>query len=220
MKPAWEPEVKPDIFTLVLIISAPGNKRQRNAIRRTWGRAENWDCLRLYTNHEEYSYQSVFMVGSTTDAVDNFVMDEAETYNDLLLGNFNDTYSNLLFKSLMGLSWASNVVNCSYVIKTDDDVYLNMPKILQWLQTRNKTARLYAGKVASGWSPIRDPSNKNFIPYTDYAKKTLPDFCPGTFYVLSRNILHFLLGVARFIKPLQTEDVYIGMLVQAIGLDP
>lgn len=46
------------------------------------------------------------------------VATEAKQYNDLIVGEFNDTYRNLTLKTLTGLSWVSqHCLHTSFVVK-------------------------------------------------------------------------------------------------------
>jgi len=118
------PSVQPllpgqEIFLLVLASLVPGSDYRfaRNAIRETWG--ISLDCR---STNDPCPWNVVFLLGrSYQDTLDSQIMEEARALNDILVGNFNDTYINLVIKLFMGFSWASKV-NCRFVLKADDDI--------------------------------------------------------------------------------------------------
>lgn len=88
---------------------------------------------------------------------------ENEAYDDVIVEDFRDTYNNLTIKSLMLLKWVKNNCNSTnYVMKTDDDVYINMKNLAQLI---NSTPEAYSDSVLCGRllcnsKPIVDPTNK------------------------------------------------------------
>ncbi len=57
-----------------------------------------------------------------------------------------DTYHNLTLKTVMGLKWASIFCpQAKFVLKTDDDIYVNLPLLLDALSSENFAA------ITGGW---------------------------------------------------------------------
>ena len=99
----------------------------------------------------------IFLLG-TVDNLNNDlqtnVIHESDTYDDILQEDFIDTYRNLTVKSLMLLKWFSkSCKNVPYVLKTDDNVYINL-KNLHALITTNKKKNLLMGTLICGATPI------------------------------------------------------------------
>ena len=89
----------------------------------------------------------------------------------------------------MGIDFAVNECsNFDYVIKTDDDMYLNVNKIAQFLSELPETEQIYVGRCFSNAPPIRDRNSKWFISKRDYPNKTFPTFCTGAMYIMSMDI--------------------------------
>ena len=88
-------EKKP--FLLILISSAPANVEKRQAIRETWGQR----------NPINYVY---FLVGMSKKHKADLEMENLH-HNDLIQGNFVDTYKNLTYKHVMALKWVKD--HCS-----------------------------------------------------------------------------------------------------------
>ena len=57
-----------------------------------------------------------------------------------------------------------------YILKTDDDVYINMNNLYK-LVKMNKIPNLLMGTLICGAVPIRDPYNKWYSPHYMYDKK-------------------------------------------------
>jgi hypothetical protein len=75
----------------------------------------------------------IFLLGQLKNATfQSNVTTESETYGDILQEGFIDTYANLTVKSLMLLKWFSQECHkVPYVLKTDDDMYINLKQLFQ-----------------------------------------------------------------------------------------
>ena len=57
-----------------------------------------------------------------------------------LISAFQDTYHNLTLKTIMGLKWMSIFCpQAQYVLKTDDDIYVNVDLLHRSLLEESKT---------------------------------------------------------------------------------
>ena len=73
---------------------------------------------------------------------------ESQKYNDIILVNFTDNFHNLPIKVSMAFEWALGFCKFEYLLKSDDDVFLHIPNIYQFLGRKNiPKTRLYAGNV-------------------------------------------------------------------------
>ncbi|EDO41268.1 predicted protein, partial [Nematostella vectensis] len=200
-------------FLVILIATAPSNLQHRNVIRRTWGRPSNWHIKTI-------NYTSVFLLGKSNI---NRTMIELEIlhHKDLLIGDFEDVYANLVSKVLMGLAWASSI-DCEYVFKADDDVYVNVPRLLDWLGSPySRLPRdLYAGFVHDAIVPRRENTSKHYIGDIDYRRQKYRPYCSGPFYVMSQRILPRLTNASLVVPAFRIEDAYIGLLAYHIGVLP
>jgi len=105
---------------LVLVNSAPGNVENRRTSRETCGRG---------------FHRLLFMLGAVESrAAQAALEEENRTYRDLVQGNFLESYRNLTYKHVMGLKWTAYCCpGARYVLKTDDDVFVNCPALLDFL---------------------------------------------------------------------------------------
>ncbi len=219
ISPAKEDGEGRRIALLVVVCSAVSNVRERNTIRQSWGSPEL----------APEDTQVVFLMGRPENASTQVdVNDEADKYGDIVQEDFLDNYANLTVKSLMLLKWflgRSGKKPEPYVLKTDDDVYINLPKLKLELLSRHSTNKdnemLLVGSLHCGVVPIRDPYNKWVAPKYMFGEKLYPNYLSGTAYALSRHTAELLLKAALDTPIFHLEDVYItGILARKIGVRP
>ena len=190
------------------------------AIRNSWGHSEQ-DLLKSRV-------KIVFLVGQDRqNEHEQDLMDEALMYGDILQEAFVDTYANLTIKSTLLLQWFSQNCNNSalnvqtqYVMKTDDDVYVNIPKLYSFVHS-NEEPDLLMGKLWPNSVPIRDPQNKWFAPRYMFAGEKYPDFVSGTGYLMQHSVAQRLYRAALDTLFFNMEDVFVtGILSSKIGVRP
>ncbi|XP_039097754.1 beta-1,3-galactosyltransferase 4 [Hyaena hyaena] len=140
-------------FLLILVSTAPENLNQRNAIRASWGGLREARGLRV---------QTLFLLGEPSlrhpiresHEIEIDLAREAATRGDILQAAFRDSYRNLTLKTLIGLNWADR--HCSmarYILKTDDDVFVNVPELVSELVRR--------GGRWEQWEKSMEPPREN-----------------------------------------------------------
>lgn len=86
-----ELEIKPEI--VIIVHSAPKNFAKRQTIRETWG----------FDNAKSIV---MFMIGTVSNSkLEQEITQEASTFNDIIQGNFIDTYRNMTYKHTAVLKW-------------------------------------------------------------------------------------------------------------------
>ena len=96
-------ELAPTI--LVQVHSAPLNVKKRLAIRYSWG--SNTNIFNVNTKKNNDTFKTVFVIGRSKIAgINEIIIKEAKTYNDILLMNAIDTYRELANKTIFTLKWA------------------------------------------------------------------------------------------------------------------
>ncbi len=59
-----------------------------------------------------------------------------------------DTYLNLTLKTVMGLKWTAKFCNVAeFVMKTDDDIFVNVPLLLDALRNERNFSEKITGKL-------------------------------------------------------------------------
>ncbi|XP_059187908.1 N-acetyllactosaminide beta-1,3-N-acetylglucosaminyltransferase 2 [Centropristis striata] len=202
-------------FLLFAIKSSPGNFERRQAVRETWGRERMYKSgLRVRT---------VFLLGSSSvDEPDlsPLLSFEARRFGDLLQWDFHESLLNLTLKMHMLLQWTLKYCpHASFVFSGDDDVFVNTPALLSYLQSLepSKASQVYVGHVISTAVPLRDPKSKYFIPLSFY-DGPYPAYAGGGGFLISGALLQPLHLVSRVIPFFPIDDVYAGMCFKAAGV--
>ncbi|XP_012536065.1 beta-1,3-galactosyltransferase 1 [Monomorium pharaonis] len=191
-------------YLLIIICSAVANQEARAAIRNTWANKYNLD--NLYNS----TVKIMFLLGkSDNDTLNNLIADESSQYNDIVQERFFDTYNNLTLKSVMMLKWVtSNCNQAKYLMKTDDDMFVNIPLLLKTLHSITQVETLLGSLICNA-KPITDPKNKWYTPKYMYSEKTYPNYLSGTGYVMSMGVASKLYQAALITPLLHLEDVYV-----------
>ena len=122
----------------------------------------------------------IFLVGQhVNNSHQEQLENEHKEYGDIIQETFIDTYANLTIKSLMLLKWfIKNCDRTQYVMKTDDDMYINLVKLYEIVQT-NQKRNLLVGSLICDAVPIKDPDNKWFVPSYMFSEKKYPNYLSG-----------------------------------------
>ena len=201
-----------DLFVVVLVHTAIGNFERRKIIRNTWGNISMFERIRV-----------VFLLGQPErKQYQNAINFENEQYNDIVQGSFLDTYQNLTHKALLGLRWV--VENCGqakFVLKVDDDVIVNTPRLLKILATKYTgiNRSIFCAQVRSKGTSGIHREGKYKVEKTIFPKMTRwpVKYCPGRFLVYSSDIIKDLLSAVNKTPFLWLDDVYItGLLASKI----
>ena len=224
------PEISPkvdgtqNIFLIVLVTSGAKGKHFRNnrhAIRETWGNEGN--CEQREVSKDErlkgLRWMLVFVVGKaglgTND--DELNIAEARQHNDMLIGNITDKYSNLIVKLYIGLVWASRF-DIQYIMKTDDDVYVRIPRVMEYLVNAKFPRPFYGGLPLHSSKVHREIGHKWTISYKYYGEKYYPTYSRGAFLILSSDLLNKLFNHVYKRKPFHVEDAYVGLALHDLGV--
>ena len=115
---------------IVLVHSKIDHFIARDEIRSTWGSLQ--DAL---------NYRLIFLIGLQAKANETIeaLLKEEKVNDDLVRGNFIDTYRNLTYKHAMGYKFVLHY--CSkihFIMKSDDDAFINIFEIINLLNLNNK----------------------------------------------------------------------------------
>lgn len=204
------PNLGKDMDLVVIVMSAPTHLEARTAIRQTWG------------HFGQRSDMSVlFMLGTTHDPrVETILRKEQNMYNDVIRGRFLDSYSNLTLKTISTLEWVD--AYCSkikYLLKTDDDMFINVPRLLAFVYKHAKDRNVIFGRLARKWKPIRNRKSKYYVSQAQFQQSIFPDFTTGPAYLLSSDTVRRLYDAALDQTYLKLEDVFTtGIVAHKIGI--
>lgn len=137
---------------LVIVNSAPANFQRRTSIRETWLRHLRSEPKDRYSDVSINLVSFAFIIGRTKDEiVQSKIEEESKVYKDILQIGIIDGYYNLTIKVVGLLQWIHK--NCSpvdFLLKTDDDVYVNVNHFAASLQTANLSDKVVFGTRAPG----------------------------------------------------------------------
>jgi hypothetical protein len=117
----------------IAVNSAPGNFDRREIIRQTWRN-------HLKDAHRERLLTTAgftFTLGLTDDAeTQEKIEEEAKTYGDIIQIGMEDFYKNLSMKMAGLFNWLYKYCNAKvdFVMKVDDDVYVNVRNLAHFVQ--------------------------------------------------------------------------------------
>lgn len=193
------PEMGGPLRLLILITTAPSHQEARLAIRQTWGH---------YGIRRDVAI--AFMLGKTQDPVKEEQLDQENyIYGDLIRGHFIDSYNNLTLKTISMLEWVDKYCQkASFILKTDDDMFINVPKLLGFIEKRSKDTRTIYGRLAKKWKPIRNKKSKYYVSTKQYYPPVFPQFTTGPAYLMTSDCIHDLYTKSLNQTYLKLEDVF------------
>lgn len=201
-------------FLLIIVCTAPPNEQNRNAIRQSWGSQRNvsGSLIKVF-----------FLMGDSNNAsIQQDILDENVRHKDIIQDHFFDSYNNLTLKSIVMLKLVSTycIHSTTFLMKTDDDMYLNIPPLVHTLKAGNST-NILLGSLICGAKPIKEIGNKWYTPSYMYSGKVYPNYLSGTGYVMSLDVASKLYEAALQTPIFHLEDVYItGILSKSVKLRP
>ena len=139
----------------IAVISAPGNFDKRNTIRRTWRNHLKID----YHNSSMRLAGFAFILGLTDHNETQIkIKEEATTDGDVIQIEMADFYRNLSLKVAGLFNWLYKYCHhkTDFLFKVDDDVYVNVRNLVQFVQTFHESNESMFGLSAvSSLKPIR-----------------------------------------------------------------
>ena len=201
---------------LVFFHSKPSSKTERDELRRTWAQQN------LFLNHNS---RLLFFMGDPNDVnVFDDVRDESAQYGDIVMEEFLDSYNNMTYKAIGGLKWIRRFCpNVKYIIKSDQDIYFNMFRLINLLQTKyvNATRFFLCQLYTDGAMPIlrNRPSCSKWCVPPDIlpGQHYYPPYCSGSAFVYTSDMVNELYTAALQTPYFYIDDVYMtGLVVQKL----
>ncbi|XP_030060794.1 UDP-GlcNAc:betaGal beta-1,3-N-acetylglucosaminyltransferase 9 [Microcaecilia unicolor] len=206
-----------DPFLLIAIKSTVEDFDRREIVRKTWGREGSINGMHI---------KRVFLLGVPRNKIavamwETLVNHESQTYKDVLLWDFLDTFFNLTLKEIHFLNWAAEFCsNVNFIFKGDNDVFVNMENIVDFLEVHSPTEDLFVGDIISHAKPIRLRKSKYFIPEIMYGLGIYPPYAGGGGFLMSGITMKKLSRACKDVELFPIDDVFLGMCLQRINLKP
>jgi hypothetical protein len=192
-------------LVVILVHSAPGNKKKRQTIRETWGEKNPNSIL-------------LFMLGGVNSTtLESELNMENQLHGDLVQGNFVDSYRNMTYKHVMALKWF--IYECpqaQFLLKTDDDVFINSPMLYNILQNSSvplhqqlhRDRLIYCHRIESA-KVKRSYRSKWRVSYKEYSGRYFPHSCPGFAILYSSDAAFMLYQEAQKTPYFWIDDVHL-----------
>uniref|UniRef100_A0A0A9YDT9 Hexosyltransferase n=1 Tax=Lygus hesperus TaxID=30085 RepID=A0A0A9YDT9_LYGHE len=198
-------EEKKDSFgTIYVILTGPEHWNKRDAIRESW--------VTFLRGDDTY----VFSIGALglSKEVRNLLITEQQTHSDLLIVPVVDSYQNLTAKVLSTFEQLVNRRTFKYVVKADDDTYLNVEGIRQELKVAPER-RFYWGYFHGAAHVFRNGKYKE----TEWflADRYLP-YALGGAYVLSYDLVQYIVNNGPLFSKYKSEDVTVGTWLAPLNI--
>lgn len=138
------------------------------------------------------------------------LLEEEKNFSDLMVVEQVDVYRNLPNKLLLAQKELVKRHTYSYVLKSDDDCYLNLKPILKHLDSI-KYKTFWFGKFRSNWAVDRYGKWAEWL----YDSVVYPKFACGSGNVFTSDISEWLANSSDHLKVYQGEDVTMGIWLAA-----
>lgn len=206
-------------FLLVAVPSLVGHVNSRLAIRKTWGSVAyggQWPNTSL-----RHSVKLIFVFGMHENSIMASLMEESQTYGDIVLADFKDSYANLSLKMVTTLHWsATYCAHARHILKVDEDTFINVPLLLDLLEVTSALWTNYTlgFKHFTSCPPVLR-IGKWKVDEDDYPLSKFPQYLFGHSYVISGDAISALLEGYRRLPLVPNEDAYVtGILSKAMNV--
>ncbi|KAB5559028.1 hypothetical protein PHYPO_G00024140 [Pangasianodon hypophthalmus] len=206
-----------DVHLLMVIKSIISQHDRREVIRQTWGKEQVVDGKKI---------KMLFLLGTSSNEEEKanhqkLLEYEDYIYGDILQWDFMDTFFNLTLKETHFLKWFSTYCgNVRYIFKGDDDVFVSVMNILEYLESSKNTKDLFAGDVLFKAKPIRKKQNKYYIPPALYNKTHYPPYAGGGGFLMDGPLARRLYLASETLELFPIDDVFLGMCLEVLQVTP
>ncbi|XP_071793568.1 uncharacterized protein [Asterias amurensis] len=204
-----------DVFLILLISSLQSNFKRRQAIRETWGKQ------RVFFGKQTVLLFTLATETKNTAEIQKKVNEENERHGDIIQAEFRESFHNLTLKVVFGLKWVTeNCPHTKYYYKGDDDMFVNMKNIIQFLEklSKEKHKAMFIGNAMWTSIHIDDAKSRYHVSKKQYRGKFYPPYCSGGGYVISGSTIPAMYEAAQRTSIIPIDDAYHGILAKRIGV--
>ncbi|XP_046567657.1 beta-1,3-galactosyltransferase 5-like [Haliotis rubra] len=193
------------IFLLMVVHSAAMNYNKRDMIRTTFGSVKSYRDKRLAV---------AFILGTVEQqTLQDSINRESQLHHDIVQGNLLDSYKNLSRKHIMAMHWVKYNCNSTYILKLDDDTFVNPYRIIDFLLKENPQGMSMYCKVISGDVPNRRKYSKWYTPVSQYPFPKLPPYCLGFAYITTQIAWNALYKASETCRITNMDDLYVSVVL-------
>ncbi|XP_071079446.1 UDP-GalNAc:beta-1,3-N-acetylgalactosaminyltransferase 2-like [Haliotis cracherodii] len=141
------------------------------------------------------------------------LLQEAEENDDMMFVNVTDVYRHLPHKLLSCHQWLHTHAEARFVLKTDDDCFMDLVKITDDVNTLSSVQKLWWGQFRDEWLVERHGKWKERI----FPSSIYPRFACGSGNIVSWDIHTWIADNSNQLHHYQGEDVSLGIWLAAVG---
>ena len=141
--------------------------------------------------------------------------EENELHNDILFVPAVDTYRNIPLKLLSFYNWIQEEHSVDFVLKTDDDTFVDVQAIYSHLQETPLiiSKKTWWGRFRHNW-PVEAHGKWR---EEKYASPVYPVFACGSGYIIGADIVNWISQNYQHLEVYQGEDISMGIWMAAIS---
>lgn len=204
---------------LFVVPSEPINSFRRRKVRNS--------PLYSYASAESNNAALLFFVGRPSPDsrnagnIHDIIENEALNHEDVVQQDFVDVYRHLRLKAVSMLQWASTYCfTAKYVIRTDDDVEVNVTDIVDAIHRVGRQNKDFVlGQIVENRLVARSNQSKYFTSRDEFPEVVWPPFALGGLLGYPTTTVRLLYEAALRVKPVWLDDVYITLFCrQAVNV--
>ena len=213
---------------LALVFTERRNVARRAAVRQTW-LSHAWSLPSNFTWRYAFVEARAPRTGASKQS--------ALRGDTLVLASVEESYLNLVHKTVAALRWSLAHVPFDTLLKTDDDSIVHVGRAAAWLAALPSRQRVYAGRVVRDSQVVRsnftraDLVHPDWFP-ADFLKWAVgvdqmpdalyPPYCAGAGYFVGRHTARAIVGALarRRAPPFTIEDAFVGVLARDALVEP
>lgn len=188
---------------IFFVHTAPRNWAKRRVLRKAIGDTD------LAHKH---GWTTVFFIGLSRDIkIQQKVVDEAERHGDVAMLPYVDTYRNLTYKYVYGMKWTmDNCGSARYVVKMDDDMVINLTKLLAYLKSEKLPEKpAFHCLVWVNMMVDRNTKSPWYLSRNVYRKNIFPRYCSGSTVLFDSTLMEALYNASFLVPFMSVDDAFV-----------
>ncbi|XP_008121748.2 beta-1,3-galactosyltransferase 5 [Anolis carolinensis] len=194
---------------LLAIKSHPASHSRRAVLRRTWARPRETGGFQL---------RHVFLMATDPHVKhSNLAWQESKAIGDILMWDFVESHHNLSLKERCFLQWMQrNCQQAAFVFKGDDDLFVNIEALTEYLHQTPNVSEFIHGNIQYRSAVVR--KGKYAVSSAFYPLWVYPNFASGGGFIMPQSTIPELYNASLWMPVFPLDDVYLGLLALAAGL--
>jgi len=171
---------------------------------------------------ESENLKFVFILFQSPSVEATKLVAEHAIHGDILLCDAAESYHSLVYKHIIGLLWTQlNCPHVKYVIKMDDDIYVDFPGLVSVVGKNMVHSSMWMMGLLQIKLPIlRNKMSKWAVSEEDFSGHFYPDFLSGWCYVSTPEAVRGILSIVDNEDLFWIDDVWVtGVLAGRAGVE-